>query len=58
MFHPFYFALNIIVFMTKIKLNIHAIILDMDGVITNTMPDHFRSWKVILNKIRDPGDAL
>ena len=51
MFHAFYFALNIIVFMTKIKLNVHAVILDMDGVITNTMPDHFRSWKVILHKI-------
>lgn len=40
--------------MTKIKLNVHAIILDMDGVITNTMPDHFRSWKVILNRIGIP----
>lgn len=40
--------------MTKIKLNVHAIILDMDGVITNTMPDHFRSWKAILNKIGIP----
>ena len=36
---------------TKLKLNVHAVILDMDGVITNTMPDHFRSWKIILNKI-------
>ena len=40
--------------MTKIKLNVHAIILDMDGVITNTMPDHFRSWKVILNRTGIP----
>lgn len=40
--------------MTKIKLNVHAIILDMDGVITNTMPDHFRSWKTILNRIGIP----
>src|SRR3989338_5792601 len=54
MFHAFYFALTITASMTKIKLNVHAIILDMDGVITNTMPDHFRSWKVILNKIRIP----
>lgn len=54
MFHTFYFARNIIAFMTKIKLNVHAIILDMDGVITNTMPDHFRSWKVILNRIGIP----
>ena len=54
MFPAFCFALNIIVFMTRIKLNVHAVILDMDGVITNTMPDHFRSWKVILNKIGIP----
>src|SRR3990167_6573916 len=54
MFPAFYFALNIIVFMTRIKLNVHAVILDMDGVITNTMPDHFRSWKVILSKIGIP----
>ena len=40
--------------MTKLRLNVHAIILDMDGVITNTMPDHYRSWKVILNKINIP----
>ncbi|MBI5024337.1 MAG: HAD-IA family hydrolase [Candidatus Omnitrophica bacterium] len=40
--------------MTKIRLNVHAIILDMDGVITNTMPDHFRSWKVILKRIGIP----
>lgn len=25
-----------------------AVIVDMDGVITNTMPDHFRAWKTIL----------
>ena len=27
-----------------------AVIFDMDGVITNTMPDHYLSWKVILKK--------
>ena len=27
---------------------IEAIIFDMDGVITNTMPDHYRSWKTVL----------
>ncbi len=40
--------------MTKLQLNVHAVILDMDGVITNTMPDHFHSWKVILNQIGIP----
>lgn len=40
--------------MKKLKLGAHAIILDMDGVITNTMPDHFRCWKVILGKIGVP----
>ncbi len=40
--------------MTKLRLNVRAIILDMDGVITNTMPDHFRSWKVVLNKMGIP----
>ncbi len=40
--------------MKKLQLNVRAVILDMDGVITNTMPDHFRSWKIILNKIDVP----
>ena len=40
--------------MTRLRLGVHAIILDMDGVITNTMPDHFRSWKIILNRIGIP----
>lgn len=40
--------------MKKLKLSAHAIILDMDGVITNTMPDHFHSWKVILHKTGIP----
>ena len=35
-------------------MNVRAIILDMDGVITNTMPDHFHSWKVTLSKIGIP----
>ncbi|MCB9747876.1 MAG: HAD-IA family hydrolase [Candidatus Omnitrophica bacterium] len=30
----------------KIKTN--AVIFDMDGVITNTMPDHFHAWKEVL----------
>ena len=29
-------------------LKVKAVIFDMDGVITNTMPDHFRAWKHIL----------
>lgn len=34
--------------MNKITLKIRAVIFDMDGVITNTMPDHFRAWKEVL----------
>ena len=30
--------------MKKIDLNIKSVIFDMDGVITNTMPDHFKAW--------------
>jgi HAD superfamily hydrolase (TIGR01509 family) len=33
----------------KIILNVRAVIFDMDGVITNTMPDHFHAWKSVLN---------
>lgn len=29
-------------------LQIKAVIFDMDGVITNTMPDHFAAWKQVL----------
>ncbi len=32
------------------RLKLEAVIFDMDGVITNTMPDHFRAWKTIFNK--------
>ncbi len=35
--------------MVKI-IKVKAVIFDMDGVITNTMPDHFRAWKNILAK--------
>jgi beta-phosphoglucomutase len=34
--------------MTKLNLRIKAVIFDMDGVITNSMPDHFRAWKTVL----------
>ena len=35
----------------KISSNgIRAFIFDMDGVITNTMPDHFRAWREVLLK--------
>lgn len=27
------------------RFNVKSVIFDMDGVITNTMPDHYRSWK-------------
>ncbi len=33
--------------MPTILLKTKAVIFDMDGVITNTMPDHFRAWKEI-----------
>lgn len=36
--------------MKKRVLKIKAIIFDMDGVITNTMPDHFKAWKEILRR--------
>jgi beta-phosphoglucomutase len=29
------------------KLRVKAVIFDLDGVITNTMPDHYRVWKTI-----------
>jgi len=29
---------------------IKSIIFDMDGVITNTMPDHYQAWKIILQQ--------
>jgi len=34
--------------MFKKIMNVKSILFDMDGVITNTMPDHFRSWKEAL----------
>jgi beta-phosphoglucomutase len=34
----------------KLNLKIGAVIFDMDGVITNTMPDHYRAWKMVLRK--------
>lgn len=34
--------------MKKNIYNIKAIIFDMDGVITNTMPDHYKAWKTVL----------
>lgn len=30
--------------------NIKSVIFDMDGVITNTMPDHYRSWKSVFKE--------
>ena len=32
------------------KLKADAVIFDMDGVITNTMPAHFRAWKEIFKR--------
>jgi beta-phosphoglucomutase len=35
----------------QIKLEAEAILFDMDGVITNTMPYHFDAWKAILYEL-------
>ena len=34
--------------MGKIYLKINTVIFDMDGVITNTMPDHYQAWRTVL----------
>ena len=37
--------------MSKINLkNIKAVIFDMDGVITNTMPYHYQAWNIAIKK--------
>ncbi len=36
--------------MFKPSVHLRAVIFDMDGVITNTMPDHYRAWKVVLTR--------
>ena len=33
------------------KYPCRSILFDMDGVITNTMPDHFKAWQIALKKI-------
>jgi len=35
--------------MSKIKIQTEAVIFDMDGVITHTMPDHYLAWKHIFH---------
>lgn len=30
---------------------INSVIFDMDGVITNTMPDHYKAWRTVLKKV-------
>ena len=37
--------------MVKRKIIIKAVLLDLDGVITNSMPYHFQSWKYVFKKI-------
>ena len=44
--------------MKKIKLSVKAVIFDMDGVITNTMPDHYHAWKTVLHKAGVPVNHL
>ena len=36
--------------MEKFRSQVKAVIFDMDGVVTNTMPDHFRAWKEIFSR--------
>jgi len=36
--------------MPKIHLPLKSVIFDMDGVITNTMPDHFKAWQSIFKE--------
>ncbi len=36
--------------MAQLTFHLKSVIFDMDGVITNTMPDHFHAWKVTLQK--------
>lgn len=36
--------------MAKILFHLKSVIFDMDGVITNTMPDHYHAWSTILQK--------
>lgn len=33
---------------TRCEFKVQSVIFDMDGVITNTMPDHFRAWHSVL----------
>ncbi|MCD4780872.1 MAG: HAD family phosphatase [Candidatus Omnitrophica bacterium] len=33
------------------EYSVNSILFDMDGVITNTMPDHFKAWKITLRAI-------
>ena len=33
-----------------VNIPVKAVIFDMDGVITNTMPDHYWAWKTILHR--------
>jgi beta-phosphoglucomutase len=40
--------------MPRQSISAQAVIFDMDGVITNTMPDHFHSWKTVLKGIGSP----
>jgi len=40
--------------MSKKIISIRAIIFDLDGVITNTMPDHYRAWREFSKKYNIP----
>lgn len=36
--------------MAKMQYRVRSVIFDLDGVITNTMPDHFIAWKTVLKE--------
>lgn len=36
--------------MAQLSFYLKSVIFDMDGVITNTMPDHYHAWRTILQK--------
>ena len=36
--------------MSRTQFHVQSVIFDMDGVITNTMPDHYRAWKTVFGQ--------
>ena len=42
--------MNLLIKCFQSSVEVKAVIFDMDGVITNTMPDHYKAWKTILKR--------